>query len=77
MGAVSVFLCEKKGREGEKEMEERETDKGRERGGRGRDIQESSRGMKGKREPKVTLLTPAESTTFQNDSYPFPRGWRK
>ena len=46
-------------------------------GGRGRDIQESSRGMKGKREPKVTLLTPAESTTFQNDSYPFPRGWRK
>lgn len=44
MGAVSVFLCEKKGREGEKEMEERETDKGRECGGRGRERREGREG---------------------------------
>ena len=46
-------------------------------GGRERDTQESSGGMKGKGEPKATLLTPSESTTFQNDSCPFPRGWKK
>ena len=38
MGAVSVFLCEKKGRGGrERDGGERDRDKGRERGGRGRD----------------------------------------